>query len=201
MKVCSSRRKKITLKQLFVFLVLFFLFLGALDLINRFYYFIYIATFLFLVIPNGKMRFDSSFFVLLVFSTALLMFDPTYRTIITSMIKPFTYPLCYLIGTSLFSAGAKEDNDLLRDEKRTALVIYTVTGGVLLHFILNRIINHGTLFHGDTGEQYREFHFAVHITALGNGAVFGALPRNRDRRDGERRKDHLHNPCGADAGA
>ena len=143
MKIYTHRKQFLTPKDLFIFAILFCLFLGSLNLINRFYYFVYIAAFLFLVMPNGKMRFDSGFFALILFSMTLLLFDPSYQTMVTSMIKPFTYPLCYLIGTSLFSAGVKEDNDLLRDEKRTAWIIYVAASGVLLHFILNRIINHG----------------------------------------------------------
>lgn len=143
MEIHSRRTHFFDLKNLFVFFILCFVFLSSLNFVDRFYYFIYIAFFFLLLIPKGTLRFDSSFFALLLFSMTLLLFDPTYQTKITSMIKPFTYPLCYMVGISLFSAGAKKSNNLLRDEKRTAWIIYVTASGVLLHFILNRIINHG----------------------------------------------------------
>ena len=143
MKIIIKGLKNLTFARLMTFVILACIFLGSLNLINRYYYFIFIAGLLFLVTPKRRFRLGVSFFVLLAFSMSILIFDPGSQTMTTNMIKPFAYPLCYLMGVSLFSTKEKEAPDLIREEKRTSAVIYVITGGVMLHFILNMITNWG----------------------------------------------------------
>ena len=142
MKIKNTSSNENIVRSIFLVLILFCLFLGSLNLINRFYYCIYIAALLFVMVPGRKLHFDKSFLMLLIFATSLLIFDSSYQTMVTSMIKPFTYPLCYIMGLSLFPK--EESNlDLSHSEKQTSVVIYVASGGVMLHFVLNMLTNRG----------------------------------------------------------
>lgn len=141
----SEKKSLADIKLSFIILLLILscVFLGSLNMINRYYYFIYIALLLLVVTPNRKMLFNFEFLVLMLFSLSLLIFDPSNQTMFTNMIKPFTYPLCYFMGLNMFVRNKEKDNNLLEEEKKTSTVIYVVTGGVMLHFILNMITNKG----------------------------------------------------------
>ncbi len=135
--------KGLTLEFLFSLIILLCIFLGSLNLINRYYYCIFIAAIFFIITPKRKMRFNFDFTILFCFSLSILLFDPSSQTMITNMIKPFTYPLCYFMGLSLFSGSSEGETDILQQEKRTSLLIYVISGGVMSHFILNMITNRG----------------------------------------------------------
>ncbi|MBR3805818.1 MAG: hypothetical protein IKJ13_03165 [Clostridia bacterium] len=135
--------KGLTLEFLFSLIILLCIFLGSLNLINRYYYCIFIAAIFFIITPKRKMRFNFDFTILFCFSLSILLFDPSSQTMITNMIKPFTYPLCYFMGLSLFSGSSEGKTDILQQEKRTSLLIYVISGGVMSHFILNMITNRG----------------------------------------------------------
>ena len=126
---------------LFLFLILICMFFGALNLINRYYYCVYIAALLFLITPKRRVDFNFEFLILMIFSIALLVFDPASQNKFTSMIKPFTYPLCYVMGTSIFLSPKPNSTELIQEEKNIANVIYVLSAGTLLHFILNMITN------------------------------------------------------------
>lgn len=135
--------KVLTLDNIILFIILSFIFLGSLNLINRYYYCIYIAALLFLVSPRRKICFNFTFVTLICLSLSILIFDPSSQTMITSMIKPFTYPLCYLMGLCMFTYGNQQSNDLLKEEKRTSAIVLVIAAGVMLHFILNMFTNWG----------------------------------------------------------
>ena len=72
---------------------------------------------------------------------SILLFDPNSRTMLTSMIKPFTYPLCYIMGTSLFIKDKEGALGLEETAKSTATIIYVLAGGAMAHFLLNMMLN------------------------------------------------------------
>lgn len=122
-------------------MILFCIFLAALNLINRFYFCIYAAAILFVLTPRRKVRINSSTFALLIFSAAMLVFNPDSHDSILDMIKPFVFPLCYIVGFGLFQIREHEELDIVREEKRTASVIYVLAGGTMAHFLLNAVLN------------------------------------------------------------
>ena len=141
MKSRKISLRRFTIKEMFSTLILFCLFLASLNLINRFYYCIYIAAAFFIITPGRKFVVDKNLCLLFGLSLSLLIFDKSYQTIFTNMIKPFTYPLCYMIGLTLFNIGKDDDADLLSYEKKTSTLIYIVSGGVMAHFVLNMLLN------------------------------------------------------------
>ncbi len=129
--------------RLFLFIILACIFFGALNLINRYYYCIYIATLFFLLTHKRRIYINSTFLVLLFFSMSILFFTTSTQDRILDMIKPFTYPLCYLMGTSIFMKGNNSGVDLKQEEKNTSTIIYVLSAGVMVHFLLNMMINWG----------------------------------------------------------
>ena len=91
MKKLSS--PKITVMNIFSFVILLFMFLGATDFINRYYYCVFIAFFFFVLTPKRKFQVNTTFLILFVFSLSIMIFNPESHDSITDIIRPFTYPI------------------------------------------------------------------------------------------------------------
>ncbi len=127
--------------KLFFIAILTFMFLGSLEFLNRYFYCVYIAFLFFVLTPKRKVLLNNTFFVLLAFSMSMLLFNPSFQTSVTNMIRPFTYPLCYLMGASLFKGREGADGTLQAQEKNMRTAICVLTAGAAGHFILNMLMN------------------------------------------------------------
>lgn len=134
---------KYTTEQMMWSMMLVCVFLGTLNLIDRYYYCIYMAVLFFIITPRRRLHLNTDFFVLMFLSIAMLLFSPGMQSSITSMIKPFTYPLCYLLGSSMLVCRANNNADFWQKEKMVSAVIYVLAGGAFAHFVLNMITNWG----------------------------------------------------------
>ena len=124
-------------------MTLFFMFLAAMDFFARFFVWVYLAALAFMCLPNRKLHIDFSILCLMVLSLSFLVFDPISQDRLLDMLKPFTYPICYLIGSSLYIGNRDEKFVLANGEKRVSNVIYVLAGGTAVHYVLNMIINWG----------------------------------------------------------
>ncbi len=128
-------------------IILFFLFLGTMNFVGRYYYFVYFAFLLFCLLclfNSNTFKFNISFYMLLVLSLCIFIFSPNSTDKITSMIKPFTYPLCYIIGNNILKKSNNELNNkwnLLKLKK----IIVILALGPLVHLMLNMAINTETV--------------------------------------------------------
>lgn len=125
--------------------MLLLLFCATLNVINRFYYFIFIAVAFFAIKPNRKINLDiCAILSLFLLAVNWLIFSPeTASGSILSTIKPFTYLLCYLLGMSLFN------DDSLHSNKKISyslfyIVVVVIALGSLTHYVLNWITNAST---------------------------------------------------------
>lgn len=125
--------------RFFTFFIMIFIFLASADFINRFYYCLYIGFFIFLIVPNRRFIIDSSFFILLLFSLFLLIFNPAYQTKFTYMLKSFVFPMCYIMGSSIY-LDTQED-ELQTAEDNVKKIIYISSGGLIVHYLLNMFVN------------------------------------------------------------
>lgn len=57
------------------------------------------------------------------------------------MIKAFNFPLCYLIGSSLFISSSASQNELPRAEKNVRFTICLLATGAFIHYVLNMFVN------------------------------------------------------------
>ena len=122
-------------------MILFFMFLAALNFVNRFYICVYAAAILFVLTPNRKLRLNYSVLALLMLGVSTLLFDPTAQDAILDMVKPFTFALCFVLGAGLFRNKPDAAVDLQKEEKRVSSVVYVMAGGTFLHFLLNMFRN------------------------------------------------------------
>ncbi len=134
-----NRQKVFTLAQK---IILLFMFLGAINFVGRYYYCVYIAFLLFMAFEKGKIRPSVSLFSLVLLSLFVLLFDDSWSGI-TDMIKPFTYPICFVMGYNLLNV----QNNVTVESKEKALgnIIFLVAFANFIHFALNMITNFGSL--------------------------------------------------------
>lgn len=123
-------------------LIVFFLFLGAMNFITRYYYWFFIAFFLFSFFV-AKFRIDRAGFALLGLSISLLIFGPLEGSGITSILKPFIYVLCYLMGGS-FLQSYKNDDDKKHNATAFSTMAIILASGLFIHLVLNLSINMGS---------------------------------------------------------
>ena len=129
--------KRPTFVQSLILLMLFFV---TLDLVNRHFYFVYIAFALYLFILGRRMIINYSFAMLALLSLAIACFSPSSYESIVGFIRSFSYPMCYVIGYGLCSQ-CNCNEDLSKVEKLIMKIIVVIVAGAFFHYTLNWIIN------------------------------------------------------------
>jgi hypothetical protein len=140
-QIKDVKHSRLAEPALFTFIIMGCMFLASADFINRYYYCVFIAFFCFIGTPCRKISSNSTLAVLILFSMSILLFDPTSQTKFTYILKPFVYPICYLMGASLFKSRSASDNALVTAEYDIHMVVYVLTAGTMGHFLLNMFIN------------------------------------------------------------
>ena len=125
-------------------MVLFLMFLAALNLVNRYFFCVYIAVAVFLLTPGRKVQLNSAVGSLLLFGLSMLIFDPASRDSILSPLKPFAFVLCYIMGYGVFHKQKDVGFAHIEGEKNVSVAVYTLAGGTMLHFLLNMLTNWGS---------------------------------------------------------
>lgn len=142
------------------------MFLAALNVINRYFYFVFAATALLALTPGRKLRLPSSALFLTLMSLFILIFDPTNQDRILDMAKPFVYPMCYILGTSVFTYSPDAPVDLQKEERNISAAIFVMAGGALTRFILNMITNWSS-----TSRNVIDFWTKSEMAATGQAAL------------------------------
>lgn len=123
------------------YFVLMFISLASLNLINRYFYFIFIAVILFCLNSNRKLHFDIyPLSMLLLLSLSWTFFSPESSYSLLGMIKTLTYLLCYMVGNSMI----EDDLDYAENNTPYSLFYWTVVAialGAFVHYLLNWISN------------------------------------------------------------
>ncbi len=135
----KREKPEVALLTYSTFIILGCTFLASINFFNRYYYFLFLASFFFFITPYKRINFNSSFLILILFSLFILFFNPAFQTKFTSMLKPFVYPLCYLMGSSMYLNASK--NDLQTAENNVKKIIYVLSGGLFTHYLLNMFVN------------------------------------------------------------
>lgn len=123
------------------YIVLFFFALATMNVINRYYYFAYIAVGLFCIKQNRRFKLDAGpVAMLFLLAASWVLFSPESTASIFGLIKPFTYLLCYIVGNSLL------DDDINYGKDKTPLKLFYITvtavaTGSLAHYLLNWVTN------------------------------------------------------------
>ena len=138
-----QKELKISADKLLIFLILGMMFLSAMDFVNRFYVFAFLAFLFFVLTPSRRIHFDTSFFALVALTVSLIAFDNTYQTGILNLLKAFPFLLCYMMGRSLYATDSNRESTTEIREKQFTNVTYLMALGTFSHFALNMIVNWG----------------------------------------------------------
>lgn len=153
-------------------LVIAFMFLGVLNVFNRFFIFTYIAIIIFFVYTQGEFKADKSFVALLLFGTFMLIFSPYSQDKLTSFAKPFTYCFAYVIGYNFISYGKKTSiNEFINAQRLSRLIIVIMVIAPFLHLLLNAVTNSAV---ESTSRNTIDFWTGKAMSATGQ-MVLGAL--------------------------
>lgn len=136
MLVEEKKSKILSLEQ---FIIIFFLFLGAMNFVTRYYYWFFIAFFLFLLFIT-RIKFDFPLCALLILAFSFLLFGVGYMNSFTNVLKPFIYPICYLMGRGFFK-GFKNRKEMGRSETAITTILVVMALGLFVHLLLNFFTN------------------------------------------------------------
>jgi len=152
------------------YIVLVFFALATMNVINRYYYFVFFAVFLFCLKRSRKFYLDDVPLVFLfVLAVSWAIFSPSSMDSIFGILKPVAYILCYIVGASMI----EDDSCYSEDElplKLFYVMIVMVAAGSFVHYILNWITN--------TDSAYRntvDIWTGTNMAATGQ-ASFACLP-------------------------
>lgn len=122
------------------FFILFFLFLSSLNLINRYYYFVFIAFFLFAIKPGRRFFGNKSLLPLFLLGVFWVILSPSTSVSLLSPLKPFSYLLCFIMGYG-FNDDIEPNPDGSISFKPFYLLAGVLASGTLAHYLLNWIKN------------------------------------------------------------
>lgn len=168
------RNNSITFHQT---LVLVMLFLGSMNLMNKYFYFIFIAFLAFFLLNGQILKVDAVFGSLLVLSLSYLLFYPPARDGITTAMKQFSYPMCYFIGLNFFNLDRNGPMATEVTEKKISAALIVLTLGAFTHYLLNMVSNMGSVSRNTVDIWTKEIIGATGQAALAVMAtgVFAAL--------------------------
>ena len=137
MNSCVKNNAKVTLTHL----LLLFICAASMNVINRYYYFIFLAVAIFCLKPNRRLYIDPVPVVsLLALAISWFAFSPESTTSIFAPIKSFAYLLCYVMGASLLT----DDREYEKGKtpyKLFYMVILSIGAGMMIHYMLNWLTN------------------------------------------------------------
>lgn len=119
--------------------VIICLFLATMNFVGRFYYCVFFAGIVLMMMNRGLVRLPRTIIPVLILAMALVLFSPMSHQSMTNMIKPFAYPLCVLLGNNLMS----EDSGKGRGRQLLVLIL-CLSAGALAHYVLNLWFNWGS---------------------------------------------------------
>ena len=127
-----------------VYITLLLFALATMNVIGRYYYFVYIALIFFCLKPKRKFKVDMVPVLLLsLLGLSWVLFSPTTTISIFGLVKPFTYLLCYIIGSSMI-----DDDDGYGSDKTPLKLFYimvtAVSIGSFCHYLINWFTNFGS---------------------------------------------------------
>ena len=123
-------------------IILILLFMASMDFFSLHYYCVFAAFAFCMLLTSGRISLDYSFILLIGLAITYAFFVVLSDFSVTSILKPFTYPLCYFIGLNIFSES-KSNFKVLQKKINKAIII--VSMGAFTHYMLNLLLNFNSL--------------------------------------------------------
>ena len=116
-------------------LIMMCLFCATLNIFDRYFIFLFLAAAMYLmytsrIIANGSVA------LLAIYAVSMFALGPVFRGSAFSMMKPFVFPISFIIGYGLFSkesaaaTGEKKFNNAI-------ILLVVLAAGALVHYLLN----------------------------------------------------------------
>ena len=122
-------------------IILFLLFVACTNIANKYFYIVFFAFAIYLFFVQ-RVAFNMDVICLLVISLSFVLFAPWARETALTIIKPFVYPACYIMGVGLISQK-HNGCEIARKEKYLRNVIVLIAMGMFAHYLLNWVTNIG----------------------------------------------------------
>jgi len=120
-------------------LIMMCLFCATLNVFNRYFILMYAAAAAFLLYSNRIVA-NGSVLLLVIYAIFLFTLGPEFRGSILSMLKPFVFPMSFIIGYGLFSKESAATSGGKKFNSAIVLLIVLAAGG-FVHYLLNWSIN------------------------------------------------------------
>ncbi|MBQ9805823.1 MAG: hypothetical protein IJW49_04885 [Clostridia bacterium] len=161
-------KNKLTLNNIIILLLVC---MATMNVINRYFYFIFIAVGWFCLKPNRKIVIDGiACFSLILLAVSWLMFSPEDALEGFGILKPFTYFLCYVLGTSLLNDDRNHSNQSV-SYYLFYFLLAVIALGPFIHYLLNWSINASVVNDRNT----RDFWTNSVMSATGQASL-GCIP-------------------------
>ena len=118
--------------------VLFFLFLMAMNFVTRFFYLSFISFGMAILIKKKGFEISQVSIPAFILALSMCIFSKSTRGDGMAMIKPFTYPLCIITGYNLASSDS-----IQKAERQMIWILIALAAGAYGHFFLNMLNNLG----------------------------------------------------------
>lgn len=122
---------------------LLLLFLAGLNIGNKYFYFCFVATGMFILMCR-KITLDIQVVALLILSFSWMLFSPDLSELsLTAFIKPFLYPMAYVAGRNFFFGTPQ-----VKDAHKQSLMIpifVLLSVGPFIHYLFNYLSNLGSV--------------------------------------------------------
>ena len=157
---------KIEVKKIEYFLIVVFLFLAAMNFQAKFFYFVF-AAFLVLILLERKLKVNMNLIPYVLLGLVMSLYNADEGVL--SMLRCFAYALCYIIGSNLIINNSEERlnsaDNIECMHKTGQTVLSAVCWGSFVHFMLNFIINQGFLLGRNTNDIWTGVRLSATIQA------------------------------------
>jgi len=160
--------RELSLNQYIVIALLFF---ASMNLFAKYFYFIFLAFVVLFILRGARLRVNGTLAILLVFSLIYIIFYSIRDFNLIVALKYFAYPMCYAIGLNLLEKADITNGGILVTERKIATFITLVALGAFFHYLINLIINSGSLHRNNIDIWSGEILNATGQAALGVLAI------------------------------
>lgn len=134
--VCNVQERQRQRFDMWQSVILFLLYLMAMDFQNRFFYLAF-ASFGVLALGNrNALQLPRNVIPALVLTVSLSIFAPSTKDSILGMLRPLTYPFCVIIGYNLTNSRQMKGK-----EGQLISIVVVLAVGAFTHYLLNMLLN------------------------------------------------------------
>lgn len=134
-----------SLQRMGMILTLFFMFLAAMNFMQKAFYWVFAAFFAWMLTSRGKLRCDVPFGALVILAFSMVLFAPTDELGLNTLLRPFSFLLAYVLGQGIVD-GYRKDATRREMADWVIRVLWVLVMGLVVHIALNYSLNVGSVY-------------------------------------------------------